>query len=158
MRNRTDWLFFRTLLDPHHRQRPAPVKETFGGKPKIHGVLRLRRCSFAGSTDVCRHAAADRPPACAASIGMRATWADATNHARRRPKAGRATNFSTSARSTGGFGRLPRRQRTICGCTRRPEGRFSSPIDPESRECRAIALCSTTGRPEPSHNPSFTKV
>ena len=49
-------------------------------------------------------------------------------------------HFSTSARSTGGFERLPGTRPAICRSSRRPKGRSSPRNDLESGECRLTLL------------------
>jgi hypothetical protein len=53
-----------------------------------------------------------------------------------RPDAGGATRFSASARSTGGFDRLPHTRHTICRGSRRSKRGPWPHNDPVSRECR----------------------
>ena len=60
----------------------------------------------------------------------------------------RATRFSASARSTGGFDRLPRTRHAICRCSRRPKGRSWPHNDPESGECRLRSSPTQLDRPQ----------
>jgi hypothetical protein len=90
--------------------------------------------------DVRRNAVADRLLACAANRRMRRLGQMQQTTPEVRPDAGRATHFSTSARSTGGFERLPGTRPAICRCSRRPKGRSSPRNDLESGECRLTLL------------------
>src|ERR1700719_4489071 len=72
-----------------------------------------------------------------------AIGADATNDARgalRCRQSNAFQHFTTSARSTGGFERLPGTRPAICRCSRRPKGRSSPRNDLESGECRLTLL------------------
>jgi hypothetical protein len=62
--------------------------------------------------------------------------ADAANGGTAAPDAGRATRFSASARSAGGFDCLPCTRHPICCCSRRPKARSWPHNDPVSGECR----------------------
>ena len=93
--------------------------------------------------DVRRNAVADvadRLLACAANTRMRRLGQMQQTTPEVRPDAGRATHFTTSARSTGGFERLPGTRPAICRCSRRPKGRSSPRNDLESGECRLTLL------------------